>query len=423
METILFEGPVSLTELELLAAGEHDGSSHNLLFVHEIQGPLEPALLDRALRWLAERHEGFRTSFVRVGGEWRRRVHRSTPLTLEVVDLSSREDPEAEARSMALALGARAMDRGQPLLIQPRLFRLGEGRFWWVSYGDHVVLDGTSFGTCMAELLGAYLEIVRTGAAPLLPAAVQPREHFARLEASLAPLREAPGAWLRKEPPDGFPLRPDASRPGGLDPAGGRLPMMLGDTGALDDFSRARGVSRGAPMLVAVALGLSELAGRPDVAFTTIRSGRRGAGAQGVVGCLAWGDSFPVRVEGTLGAMLERADAFLRDDEPWRMLYIPMAAPASGRIVVNINRFPMGLNFPGFVTFLRPDVLPEVRMWRAHDLLLQLFPMPGALHGVARYRASMFEPATMARLGETMGRTLAALLADPSTPAGAIVGR
>jgi hypothetical protein len=88
--------------------------------------------------------------------------------------------------------------------------------------------------------------------------------------------------------------------------------------------------------------------------------------------------------------------------------------------VLNVNRYRSAFELPGVVAFPRPDLVTEVRMWSTHDLLVQVVPLPGALHGVVRYRTSMFEPATMARFGESMQRALGALVANPSAPVRAI---
>jgi hypothetical protein len=414
---ICFEGPVGINEADLLEAGPRDGHAHNILFVHELRGELDVDRLREAARWLGERHESLRTAFVRTAAGWRRLVHARSSFGLEVIDLSAAPDPEAEARATILARNRTAFDRAVPPLVRPMLVRLAEGRFWFVSHGDHVALDGAAFTTGLGELMAAYAQLCQ-GITPSLPPAPQPRDHVAATEAILGPLRAAPGPWCTPDPPDGFPLHPDPSRAGSdrLDPAGARSFVALGDADAVDAFARARGVSRTAPILAAMALGLLDLAARPDVAFTLIRSGRRDPAARGLVGCLAWGDSFAVRLDDDepLGAVLARAEAFLRDGAPWRMLYIPMVEPASRRIVLNVNRYDTAFELPGLVAFPRADVAAEVVMWTSHDVLVQIFPLPGALQGVVRYRTSLFEPATIARFAATMSRALGALVADPT---------
>jgi hypothetical protein len=194
--------------------------------------------------------------------------------------------------------------------------------------------------------------------------------------------------------------------------------MDLGRPDAVDGLSRAQGIAPAAPLLAAMALGLREIAARPDVAFSLVRSGRRDAASHGVVGCLTWGDSWFVRIDDDdpFSAVLAQANAFLRDMSPWRMLYNATVAPPSGRIVLNIMKFDDRLVLPDLVAFTRPDALPEPVMASVHDMQVQVFPMMNALQGVVRYRASFFEPTTMDRFGTTMSRALRAMVSDPTAP-------
>lgn len=413
MATVSFEGPVGINEADLLDAGPVDGSAHNINIVHELQGELDLDALTRAARWVGTRHESFRTAFARTPDGWRRRVYDEHTFALDVIDVRAEPDPEQAAHAAVMRIFRASIDRSAPNLIRATVFRLGDTRHWFVSHCDHVALDGVGFATCLGELLMGYAALTR-GEALDAPPPSQPREHVAATEARLAPLRAAPGDWARPTPDDAFSLRADPTRPGTRDPAGARHITMLGDPDALDAVAQAQGVSRSAPIIAAMALGLRAVAARPDVAFSMIRAGRRDAMSRGVVGCLAWGDLWSTRIDdgATLASVLAAADGFLRDGEAWRMLHIPMAAPPAARLVLNVNRYDTSLSLPGLVAFPRVDITTDVVMWNAHDLLLQVFPMPGAMHAAFRYRASMYEPETIARLADAIRDALAAMVAD-----------
>lgn len=421
MTTVEFEGPVGINEAELLETGARDGYAHNIAFVHEIHGALDVPKLARAARWLSERHEGFRTSFVRTEAGWRRRVHAENVFALNVVDLTQADDPEARAREAVVALFRTPFDRAVPNLIRASLFLLGPTRYWFLSHCDHLALDGVGYAVCLTELLMGYATLLQGGELAL-PPAPQPREHFAAVNDALAKVRETPGPWSEPVAHDAFALHPDATRPGDRDPAGARIFTQLAETEAVDAMSRAQGVSRSAPILAAMAIALREVAARPDVTFSLIRSGRREPGTQGIAGCLAWGDAFSTQVDDDepFAAVIQRADAFIRDGSPWRMLYIPTVNPPGRRIVLNVNRYDTGLSLPDLTVIPRPDVLRDVLMWEVQDLLVQVFPLPGMIHGVVRYRVSHFEPATMERLAEVLGAALRAMVADPAAPVRAV---
>jgi hypothetical protein len=75
---------------------------------------------------------------------------------------------------------------------------------------------------------------------------------------------------------------------------------------------------------------------------------------------------------------------------------------------------------PGVLAFPRPDIVLPIKMWTTHDLLVQVFPMPGMTPLALRYRASMFESETMARLAQGMTESIARMLNDPNAPASSL---
>jgi len=420
--SVTFEGPAGISEIDLLEAGERDGFAHNLMLVFELRGEIDEDRLAEAMRRVGERHESFRTAFQRTAAGWRRLVYAQSSFALRRIDLTAEADPEAAARACALSMFRTAFNRAEPHLIRTVLLQLAAGRRWFICHCDHVALDGVAFANCIAELMATYVQLTH-GLVPALAPPMQPREYVAAIEAILAPLRAGPPPWPEPSLAAGSPLRPDATRPGGPDPAGARAFVGLGDPDAVDALAKARGVARTAPIVTAMALALRDLMARPEVAFTLIRSGRRDAASRGLVGCVAWGDAFGVRIaeDDPLSAVLARADEFLAAAEPWRMLYIPAVDPPSRRIVLNVNRYNSALSLPGLTVFPRLDVALDVRMWSVHDLLVQIFPMPGALQAVLRYRASLFEPATMERFGAIMAAALRALLKDPTAKVRAVL--
>ena len=64
--------------------------------------------------------------------------------------------------------------------------------------------------------------------------------------------------------------------------------------------------------------------GQPDVALTLIRSGRRDPAAQGVVGCLAWGDAFSARIDD---------DEALAEPQPYVLNFASWITPSSDTLI------------------------------------------------------------------------------------------
>ena len=53
-------------------------------------------------------------------------------------------------------------------------------------------------------------------------------------------------------------------------------------------------------------------------------------------------------------------------------------------------------------------------MWAAHDVLMQVFPLPGAIHGVVRYRKALLTPAAVQRLCTVLRESVLAMAANPA---------
>ncbi|KXS10272.1 CoA-dependent acyltransferase [Gonapodya prolifera JEL478] len=422
-----FRGPVLFNELHLLKDGAVDGYSHSVVFVHEIRGNLNVDVFADAFKKIGQRHDAFRTAFVQdAAGNWERIVQPASASTfhLERKDLRhmGESDAEKSARQFAEDTFKVPFDRSTPPLVVPTLIDISDTRWWLVYKGDHVVMDGHSFAIALGEVAALYAAGVKgtDTAAVDLPQAAQPRDIAPKVAALLdAERAKHHQALLSPYPADGFRLLPDASllHSDHTNPAGTRVVFPLGFTASLSTLTKTLSLSPSAPYLVALALGLRAATARSDVGFQMIRSGRRSDAAKRVVGCLAWGDACSLTLEDTdtYRTALTKAHEFLNDRAAWRMLYIPCINPAGSRVALNINRFDtaLALDPAGGVTVVpRVDVTTEVLMWTSHDILMQVFPMPGMTIGVARYRTSMLEPATIAKVTQAMAQAVQGMCGD-----------
>ncbi|KAJ3338229.1 hypothetical protein HDU93_009818 [Gonapodya sp. JEL0774] len=412
-----FRGPVLINERHLLDDGEIDTYSHNVVFVHEVKGNLNTDVLEACFKRLGLRHESFRTRFIRNDhGNWERVVDAESDsrFRLERMDFSDMGEQEAEKASRKFAADTFKVtfDRAVGPLVVPSLITLAPGRWWLVYKGDHLIMDGYAFAVALRDLVRMYTEGTKDSSE--IPRPPQPREYAQILEKILDDAREKSLAWREPYPDNGFRLLKDSTRPGGDNPTGVRVMFPLGMTAAIDSISKTSGVSRSAPFLLALAAGLRAVANRPDVGYQLIRSGRRDDQSRGIVGCLAWGDAWNVRLEDgeTWADGLGKAQSFLEDRAPWRMLYIPEVNPPSARIALNVNRFDTALQIPGVTVVPRVDVTTDVVMWKSHDMLVQVFPMPGMTIGVVRYRECMFEAATISKLTAAMAGAITAMCGD-----------
>ncbi|MFF5970819.1 amino acid adenylation domain-containing protein [Streptomyces sp. NPDC012769] len=132
-------------------------------WTYNVTGPLDLALLQRALDGVAARHEVLRTTFALHPGGPRQQVHHTLALPLAVTDL--RGLPEAERADRAERLIAERVAEPFDLTTGPLLraeaFRLADDRTTLLFVVHHIVWDGWSaevFERELAELYGASAE-------------------------------------------------------------------------------------------------------------------------------------------------------------------------------------------------------------------------------------------------------------------------
>jgi len=137
-----------------------------------LDGALDENALERALTWLAARHEALRAIFEPIeDGDARPVALPPAPLALERADVSGllRDVAEARAREIAEARVRRPFDLTGELLLRAGLVRVGPTRhlFWLAVH--HIVCDGWSMDVLVEELAAAYAAFAK-GETPALPA-------------------------------------------------------------------------------------------------------------------------------------------------------------------------------------------------------------------------------------------------------------
>ena len=103
---------------------------YNIPMALRLTGPLDAHALERALAEVVRRHEVLRTRLVDDDGRPRQEIVPAdrAGFQLEVDDLRSRPDAEAEARKTSERDAARSFDLAKPPLLRARLTRLADDR-------------------------------------------------------------------------------------------------------------------------------------------------------------------------------------------------------------------------------------------------------------------------------------------------------
>ncbi|MFP2933517.1 amino acid adenylation domain-containing protein, partial [Pyxidicoccus sp. 3LG] len=150
--------PLSFAQQRLWFLQQLDPASavYNIPAALRLTGALDSSALQRALSELVRRHESLRTSFHDANGQPSQRINEPAPFALPVVDLSSREDREAEVRRLAEAEANQpfALDRGP--LVRASLLRLGTHEHVLLLNKHHIVSDGWSMDVLVREVTALY---------------------------------------------------------------------------------------------------------------------------------------------------------------------------------------------------------------------------------------------------------------------------
>ncbi|MFC4159170.1 amino acid adenylation domain-containing protein [Chitinimonas lacunae] len=158
---------------EQLAPGT---AAQNIPYACRIDGPLDPALLQRALDAVVSRHAGLRTVFALVDEVPRQQVLDSVTLPIDCLDLRSEAAAQRaqRARSLLDEVAARPFgDLSHGPLLRARLVACADDEHYFTLVVHHILADGWSMGLFGAELKSCYLAYA-TGTEPALtPLSIQ----------------------------------------------------------------------------------------------------------------------------------------------------------------------------------------------------------------------------------------------------------
>lgn len=268
-------------------------------FCYEIRGALNVDAWRASWQCVVDRHPALRSCFV-----WEdlkqplQIVRQRVSIPFELLDW--RDEP-AEQREAAIA-ALKRNDRLQPFdprrapLLRFKLARLAPDRYFFLWSSHHLLLDRWCLGTLYRDLSAAY-----TAACRGVPVAF-PRMHPYRDYLHWIGRRDpAQAGQFWRSQLSGFATPTPLTRRGGR--VGGEgsntpvervLPAPLSQ--ALRDLARTQGVTVSILVQAALALATSQVAGRADVVFGSVVSGRPVdlPGVESIVGTFV--GNVPVRV-------------------------------------------------------------------------------------------------------------------------------
>jgi natural product biosynthesis luciferase-like monooxygenase protein len=406
-----------------------------------MDGDLDLAALERAVREVADRHETLRTTFhLASGGGWTARVEPAARVEVRVEEVAGGEQA---AQRIAREEPARPFDLSvSPLRV--RLLRLaggpersggagdavaGSGRHVLLLTVHHVVSDTLSMVILVQEIAACYRAFHGGGPSPLAPLPVQYADFAAWQRQLLAggALEPQRAYWRDRldQPPPPLPLPTDRPRATETGVRGRHLDVGLGAelSGQVAEFSRRLGVTPFVTLLAGYAALLARVAGAEDILVGTPVGNRDRPELEPQVGYVAHALALRVDLTGdprfaALVAQVKETvlGAFAHPDLPYEHLAPPGTTRLFDAALVLHADLPRQQDLPG-MTWRWWHVADAPAMFGATlaRLTLMLAASPEGFSGVLGYADDLFEPVTAGRVFEQFRTLLAGALGRPET--------
>ncbi|MFC4857845.1 amino acid adenylation domain-containing protein [Actinophytocola glycyrrhizae] len=408
---------------------------HNVQFLRRLTGPLDPAVLERALHAVVRRHDVLRTRFVVTPDGLFRAVDDDPDLPLEVVDLSGLGAAERERERVRLLdeRSARPFALTRELPLRMLLVRLGPELHQLLLTVHHAVFDGPSVEVLSAELARLY-PALRDGREPRLPELPVRYGDFAAWQRSAVTggLADTQLAYWRERLaglPGRLELPTDRPRPARLTAAGAHLRFAVPPEVA--DGLRALGGGEGATMFMVTVACYAELlrrrTGQSDLAVAVPMITRPRPELEPLVGFFV--NTLVLRVdtgsEPSVRELVRRVrqrtiEAYTNADVPFEALVEELGVPRDPSVTPLVqtmfmladDRRALPVDLGGVAMEFEPLGQPAAKF----DLMLYLWRRPDGLTGVAEYRPDLFDETTVRDMVDEYTALLAAAVAEPDVP-------
>ncbi|MFI6907015.1 amino acid adenylation domain-containing protein [Nonomuraea sp. NPDC050394] len=376
-------------------------------------GEVEPALMERALGLVAERHEPMRTRFELREEKVMQLIAPEIPVRLACTDLT---DDEGALAALAARDAAEPFALDRAPLWRARLVRLGGGRWRLVQVFHHAIYDAWSAEIFGADLTEAYLSLRERRAPRFAKLTVQYADYAVwqreqTFEDDLA-------YWSRRLAGSApLELPADHPRPAELGYAGANHPFTVpaGLTARVAALGMRRGATPFMVLFTAFAALLARWSGHHDVVIGSPVAGRDQDELNPLIGMFV--NTLPLRTDlggdPTFDEALDRVrttvlEALEHQDVPFARIVGALNPP---RDPARTPLYQVAFNQLPF------DVRGQIGTGTTKtDLTLELQNAQGEMSGWLEYSTDLYDPATIAGLAQGYLALLDAATADPSLP-------
>ncbi|MDQ1041117.1 amino acid adenylation domain-containing protein [Streptomyces sp. V3I8] len=431
--------PASFAQQRLWFLAQLPGGNeaYNESIAFTIRGPLDAAVLRRALDTLVVRHQTLRTRLVAVDGEVHQHIDPpETGFALAADDLTGLPDAVAHLDELRLREASAPFDLARGPLTRGRLVTVAADHHVLLLTMHHTVFDGRSMNVMMRELSAVYPALLHGRPSPLPPLPIQYADHArAQQERVLSGGLAGQAAFWQERLAGAPPLSgppTDRPRPAQQDLRGARVEFALdaGLTSALKALARQHGGTLFVAVLTGWSLLMSRLSGHGDVVVGTPTANRRHKDVSDLIGFFV--NTLPLRADfsrtDTAGDALRRVRGVLRDALDHQDLPFE-------RIVELVNPVRSAAHTPLFQTMcawvperggllelpgldIAPLDIPHAPA--KFDLALSLTESQGRVVGHLDYASALFDKETVRRYVTQLRHLLTDMVARPQARVGTL---
>ncbi|MBX7224162.1 MAG: amino acid adenylation domain-containing protein, partial [Blastocatellia bacterium] len=421
--------PVSFSQERLwfLAQLEPDSPAYHIPTAVRLQGSLDVAALERALAWLAERHETLRTVFATVDGQPVQVIQPVSSIKLEV-------EPAAAANREALtAFFRQPFDLTCGPLLRVKVIQLEAEDFLLAVVLHHIVADGWSSGVFVRELTRLYAAAQAGRENPLPPLGIQYADYalWQRSWLSETELERHVDFWRQHlaDAPPLLELPTDFPRPAQLSFRGGQVSLALDETLSrnVKTLAHAHHTTLFMTLLAAYQVLLAKLSGQNTVVVGSPVAGRNLAELEPLIGffvnTLALKADFQARQ--TFSEILAQVrqtllTAFDHQDLPFERLVEALQptrtlkmAPIFQAVFVFQNETKTPLEFTGFKTGKTQEILQGVEEPAKFDLMLTVREAAAGLQVTLDFHRDLFTRETASKWLGLFRTVLESVVSNP----------
>lgn len=392
-----------------------ESSAYNILMAVRLEGRLDIAALEQAIKVILQRHEILRTTFISVDGQPAQIIAPACALQIEQSDLSGLavEQREAEMRRRMTDLARQPFDLAHLPLLRMSLLRLDTEAYALILVIHHIVFDGWSMNIFTRELATLYSALVMGSALtlPELPIQYADFAHWQREWLQGAALDAQLRYWRQQlhGAPAVLDLTPGRLRPPVQTFGGGRQPFVLPSSlaDALRILSRQENATLFMTFLAAFKVVLRYYARRDDIIVATDVANRNRIEVEQLIGFFVNQLVLRTDLSGTpafrdllcrvrevcLAAYAHQDISFQQLVDALQLVRNPGYNPLF-QVSFILNTLPEPIDIPSLT--LTPL---EIENDTVHfDLICIMTERPESISGVLQYRTDLFPPAMITQM-------------------------